>query len=140
MRCLVCGQPTRLAVQSPTKDGLLANVRECSADPSHRFDTVEVPAAVVSKIGTAAVDKALEVAKRGILRRAQSARYREVVRNLMGHRPAPDIARFLGISSARVNQLINEIKQAEPDAACAPNPVGGYRPRIHRIMDDATAD
>ncbi|MEO8297090.1 MAG: hypothetical protein ABI574_04705 [Burkholderiales bacterium] len=133
LRCIVCGKPTHLKAQAAVGNGMLANVRECEDDPTHRFDTVEVPAAVASQLGKAAVARIVRSVKRGMVDKAEASRRRTTVRGLMGHRTAADIARFLGITSARVNQLIAELKKDEPGVQCMPVQIGGYRSRIHRI-------
>jgi len=88
-------------------NGCLAILREC--DKKHRFDTIELPATVVSQLGAKAFETQLERAMRGIRARAESERRRAVVEQLFGKQNNSAIGRFLGITETRVRQIANEL-------------------------------
>lgn len=97
-------------------NGCLAIVRECTAEGlkkhhTKNFETVEVPAALLSVIGATAINRGMERVKRGHLQREVYATRRETVRQLYGRQTNARIAKHLGISEAAVRFTAKRLRE-----------------------------
>ncbi len=91
----------------------MERTRACTASKTcPTFRTLEVRTEVISGFSEKALAQAIARVQRGDTARALAARRRETVRQLAGKKPVVEIARFLGITEARVRQLASELNTA----------------------------
>lgn len=80
-------------------------------EDGRHLTTYELPATVVDGIGAARVREAMEAWQRGELRRQRAQEVRQFVANHSKWKPTA-LAHHLGITDARVRQVLKEIKAA----------------------------
>jgi DNA-binding NarL/FixJ family response regulator len=120
MNCPTCGRTSRVLARTELPNGIVAIVRQCAGGglisrPLHhgaRFETYEVPAAVVHTLGPNKLAAVLNKSKRGDKRRALADERKAAVQKLLGKNLTNRaMAKQLKCCEARVRAIRKELEQ-----------------------------